>query len=132
MKLSDKEIKDNISSNYPALDFFAEMGLLKRVKRSGWWVAGIKDPESVAEHSFRCAIIAYYIAYLEEVDPFKTTTMALFNDVHEARINDLHKMGHYYIDFRKAEQKVFEDQVSDLDKEVQGPMKDVREEYEAQ
>ena len=33
-----------------ALDFFAEAGLLKHIKRSGWWVAGVKDPESVAEH----------------------------------------------------------------------------------
>ena len=28
------------------LDFISEAGLLKRVKRSGWWVLGIKDPES--------------------------------------------------------------------------------------
>ena len=29
--------------------------------------------------------------------------MTLFGDIHEARINDLHKMGHSYIDFKKAE-----------------------------
>ena len=33
--------------------------------------------------------------------------MTLFNDIHEARINDLHKMGHHYIDFREAEKKAF-------------------------
>jgi len=81
-----------------ALDFFAEAGLLKRIKRTGWWVAGIDDPESVAEHSFRTAVIGYYLAYWEDVDPFKVVTMSLFNDIHEARINDLHKMGHYYIE----------------------------------
>src|SRR5258706_15987207 len=89
----------------PALDFFAEAGLLKRVKRSGWWVAGIENPETVAEHCFRCAVIAFYIAHCEDVDPYKAVTMALFNDIHEARINDLHKMGHYYIEFREAEKK---------------------------
>src|SRR5271167_4261902 len=101
-----------------ALNFFAEAGLLKRVKRSGWWVAGIKDPESVAEHCFRCAVIGYYIAYCEDVDPFKVVTMTLFNDIHEARINDLHKMGHHYIDFRPAEQKAFADQIVHLEKRV--------------
>jgi putative hydrolases of HD superfamily len=112
-----------------AINFFAEAGLLKHVKRSGWWVAGIKDPESVAEHSFRCAIIAYYMAHLEKVDPYKTVIMALFNDIHEARINDLHKMGHYYIDFKEAETKVFKDQIKDLDKTLKFELSRMRKSY---
>ena len=115
-----------------ALDFFAEAGLLKRVKRSGWWVAGIADPETVAEHSFRCAVIAYYIAHCEGVDPFKTVTMALFNDIHEARINDLHKMGHYYIEFRDAEKKAFADQIAGLHPKVKGEMAKLRSAYDVQ
>ncbi|MBF0384955.1 MAG: HD domain-containing protein, partial [Candidatus Omnitrophica bacterium] len=51
-------MKKNTNKILSAVNLFAEAGLLKRVKRSGWWVAGIKDPESVAEHSFRCAVIA--------------------------------------------------------------------------
>ncbi len=115
-----------------ALNFFAEAGLLKRIKRSGWWVAGIKDPESVAGHSFRTAVIGYYLAYLEGVDPFKVVTMSLFNDIHEARINDLHKMGHYYIDFKSAEQKVFKDQVAALDARVKKALELMRAEYDVQ
>ena len=115
-----------------ALNFFAEAGLLKRVKRSGWWVAGIDDPESVAEHSFRTAVIAFYMAHREGVDPYKTMTMALFNDIHEARINDLHKMGHYYIEFRDAEKKVFRDQVKDLPKNVKGALEVISNDYDAQ
>ena len=72
-----------------------------------WWVAGIANPESVAEHSFRCAVIGYYLSHLEDVDSYKVLVMTLFNDIHEARINDLHKMGHYYIDFKEAE-KMFQ------------------------
>jgi putative hydrolases of HD superfamily len=116
----------------PAVNFFAEAGLLKKVKRSGWWVAGIKDPESVAEHSFRCAVMAYYIAHLEGADVFRAMTMALFNDIHEARINDLHKMGHYYIDFKTAEKKVFEDQVAGLDEPVRRDLIALRKEYDTQ
>ncbi len=130
-KKSTKKKKAN-NTYVNALNFFAEAGLLKHVKRSGWWVAGIKDPESVAEHSFRCAIIAYYLAHLECVDASRTMLMALFNDIHEARINDLHKMGHYYIDFRDAEKKVFADQIYRLDPSVQKDMTHFRKEYEAQ
>ena len=43
----------------------------KRVKRSGWWVAGIDDPESVAEHSYRTALLGYILASLEGADPTK-------------------------------------------------------------
>lgn len=115
-----------------ALNFFAEAGLLKRVKRSGWWVAGIEHPESVAEHCFRCAVIAFYIAIKEDVDPYKAVVMALFNDIHEARINDLHKMGHYYIEFRDAEKKVFADQIKMLDKKVSRALSEMRTQYDAQ
>ena len=115
-----------------ALNFFAEAGLLKDVKRSGWWVAGIKDPESVAEHSFRTAVIAFYLAYREGADPFKVVTMALFNDIHESRINDLHKMGHYYIDFKDAEKRVFADQMKFLDQRVKKQMEIMRRQYDSQ
>ena len=115
-----------------ALNFFAEAGLLKRVKRSGWWVAGIENPETVAEHCFRCAVIAFYIAHQEGADPFKVTVMALFNDIHEARINDLHKMGHYYIEFRHAEKKVFKDQIAALDAKVTKELSLLRDEYDTQ
>ena len=123
---------DNKTRGKEAINLFAEAGLLKKIKRSGWWVAGIKDPESVAEHSFRCAIIGYYIAHCEKVDPYKVVIMTLFNDVHEARINDLHKMGHYYIDFKEAEKKVFKDQISHLDKKIKNELNHLREEFDAQ
>ena len=115
-----------------ALNFFAEAGLLKHVKRSGWWVAGIKDPESVAEHCYRCAVIGYYLAHLENVDRLKVMTMTLFNDIHEARINDLHKMGHFYIDFREAETKVFADQVKDTPPSFKKELSGFRQEYDDQ
>ena len=131
MKSSVKKNK-KVTPQVAALNFFAEAGLLKRVKRSGWWVAGIKDPETVAEHCFRCAVIGYYIAYCEGGDPFKVVTQTLFNDIHEARINDLHKMGHHYIDFRLAEQKAFADQIAYLDKKVKKALQMMREDYDRQ
>ncbi len=129
-----KTVKKSSSSDQTvaALDFFAEAGLLKRVKRSGWWVAGIENPETVAEHCFRCALIAFYIAHAEGVDPYRAAVMGLFNDIHEARINDLHKMGHYYIEFRAAEKKVFNDQVARLNFGLRETLTRLRNEYDAQ
>lgn len=58
--------------------------------------------------------------------------MTLFNDIHEARINDLHKMGHYYIDFREAEKKAFADQIAFLDAGVKESLSKMRHDYEQQ
>lgn len=95
--------------------FLFEVGHLKRVARSGWWVAGVRDPESVAEHSFRAAWIGYLLARRDgAADPARVVLMCLANDLHEARINDLHKIGQAYLDYPAAETKVFRDQAASL------------------
>lgn len=96
------------------LDLVGEAGVLKSVRRSGWWMLGMKHAESVADHSFRAALIAYLLARMEKADPYPAVMIALINDLHEARINDLHKVGHRYIDFRTAERKASREQLSAL------------------
>ncbi|MBF0620205.1 MAG: HD domain-containing protein [Candidatus Omnitrophica bacterium] len=130
--LNKKRVSKKRNDAVTALDFFAEAGLLKRVKRSGWWVAGLENPESVADHCFRCAVIGFYMAHAEGADPYRVLGMTLFNDIHEARINDLHKMGHYYIDFKAAEKKVFHDQVADLPGKIRTSLTDIRNDYDTQ
>jgi len=80
------------------LKYFHEIGQMRFVKRSGWWVAKIKDPESVAEHSFRTAVIAYVLAKLEgHPEPEKLAVKSLFHDVLEARLLDRHKISSNYL-----------------------------------
>jgi len=99
------------------LKFLFEAGELKRVKRSGWWTAKVPNPESVAEHSFRCAIIAFVLASEEENgNADKLAVLSLFHDLPEARILDLHKISTTYIDKTEAEKKVAVEQFSLLPK----------------
>ena len=97
--------------------FLFEAGQLKQVKRSGWWIINIKDPENVAEHSFRCAIVGYVLSKMEKCNTEKVVLMCLFQDLPEARITDLHKVAHRYIDVRKAEKEAFREQMERLPKE---------------
>ncbi len=106
--------------------------MLKRVRRSGWWVLGIKDAETVAEHSFRCAVIGYIIAKMENIFPYRVLMMTLFGDIHEARINDAHKMAQRYIDFEKAEEEAFNEQVKCLPKRIKDELLKMRKEYKKQ
>ncbi|MBM3251919.1 MAG: HD domain-containing protein, partial [Candidatus Omnitrophica bacterium] len=114
------------------IDYISEAGMLKRVRRSGWWVLGIKDSESVAEHSFRCAVIGYALAKMENVFGYKVLLMTLFNDLPEARINDLHKMAQRYIDCQKAEDEAFSEQISSLPKNMKEELSKLHNEYRRQ
>ena len=78
------------SKEEKVLQWAVEAGLLKRVKRTGWWCSGVKDPESVAEHSHRMALLAFYIAGEEGADPCQAAALGLFHDLPEARIGDAH------------------------------------------
>ena len=51
---------------------------------------------------------------MEGCDPYKTAMMCLINDLQEARLNDLHKIGHRYIDFKKAEGVAIREQLAPL------------------
>jgi putative hydrolases of HD superfamily len=77
--------------------FLYEVGHLKHSKRTGWWFAGIKDPETVAEHSFRVAVIGYVLALMEGADPALTTTLCLFHDLPETRVGDIPHTGKRYL-----------------------------------
>ena len=68
-----------MNSQEKVLQWAVEAGLLKRVKRTGWWCSGVKDPESVAEHSHRMSLLAFYIAGEEGADPFKAAALGLFH-----------------------------------------------------
>ena len=104
------------------LDLLAEAGILKSVRRSGWWMIGIKNGESVAEHSFRAALLGYLLAKMERVDPYPVVMISLLNDLHEARINDLHKVGHRYIDFKQAERSASREQLAALPAAIRGEL----------
>ncbi len=43
------------------LNFFIEIGKLKLIKRKGWVINQLKDPESIAEHIFRATIMAWLL-----------------------------------------------------------------------
>ncbi len=98
--------------------FLFEVGQLNRVKRSGFTLIGVKDTQSVAEHQARATIIAYFLAKLEKADVEKCLITCLFHDVPETRLNDLHKVGHRYIDFKKAEEEALKEQIQNLPENV--------------
>lgn len=79
------------------VDFLFEAGMLKRTPRSGWQFLG-SGSESVAEHTFRTALVAWVLARLEgTVDADHVLRLALVHDLPEARTGDLNYMNQKYV-----------------------------------
>ena len=75
-----------------------EAKILKEIPRSGYHFLGA-GKESVAEHSFCTAFIAYVMSQLEpEVDALKLISMCLVHDLTEARVGDLNTVHKKYVD----------------------------------
>ncbi|MBN1503032.1 HD domain-containing protein [Candidatus Woesearchaeota archaeon] len=69
-------------------NFLGEVNKLKLLKRRGWLIAGIKDAESVAEHSFRTAVMVMFLAP-EDLDREKMIKMALLHELGEIDAGDI-------------------------------------------
>ncbi|MGC0313700.1 HD domain-containing protein [Kitasatospora acidiphila] len=109
--------------------FLLEMGMLKRAKRSGWWIAGVKDPETIAEHSFRTAVVGAVLAMMEGADPAKVALLCTFHDTQETRIGDIPHIGRRYLSAASNE-RVTADQVSAAHPAVLAGVQAIVEEYE--
>lgn len=70
------------------LDLFRKAGVLKNTVREGWKRAGIDEPESVADHSFRAAFIALILGEEWDLDGFKLVKLLLVHDIAESVIGD--------------------------------------------
>jgi putative hydrolase of HD superfamily len=98
------------------LNFIFETGNLKNIKRSGWANINVKNPETIAEHSFRCAIIGYLLSKMENVNTEKVVIMCLFHDTGETRIGDFNALTKKYLkNYKKIEESVLMDQIKDLE-----------------
>jgi len=71
------------------INFFHEIGKLKGMPRRGWVINDIKNPESIAEHTFRAAIMAWILAKRKKgLNIEKIIKMALIHDLCEVSAGD--------------------------------------------
>jgi putative hydrolase of HD superfamily len=111
--------------------YFFEIGHLKDVPRTGWTQIGIHTPESVAQHSYRAAIIGYVLASLAGADPKQVAVLCLFHDTPETRVMDLHWTAKRYIkDVKQAERAALEEQLSRLPQVIAATISAMFEEYD--
>ncbi len=87
-------------------NFAYELGTLRKIIRAHRQVFITDDTsDNIASHSFRVAIIGWFLAKSEKVDPYKVLLMCLVHDMSEARSNDLNWVHKKYV-------KVFEEEIT--------------------
>jgi putative hydrolase of HD superfamily len=81
------------------LAFSKKVERLKRIQRKGWVRAHVKKPESVADHTYACAMLSMIASDLGGLDTERLVRMALLHDLPESITGDLtprqkQKLGH--------------------------------------
>ena len=92
-------------------NFLFEAGTLKRLVRNSYQALG-SGGETIAEHSFRCALIGYCLAKMEKADADKTMKICLFHDLLETRTGDRNWINKHYTSAN--EEKARKDQCQGL------------------
>ncbi|HID56858.1 TPA: HD domain-containing protein [Candidatus Poribacteria bacterium] len=76
------------------IEFVEEIGKLKLIPRTGWRFHGIEAPESVADHSYRVALLAMVLGDMllrrgVKLDMERLLRMAILHEIPEAKIGDV-------------------------------------------
>lgn len=112
--------------------FAFELGVLKRIGRSGWAHVGIRDAESVAEHSLRVAQLAALIAAEEGADPARAALLAIWHDSQETRTGDIPHTAKPYLATRIDPERITADQVARMPEVAAKTVREAVAEYESQ
>jgi putative hydrolase of HD superfamily len=70
------------------LNFLIEVGKLKKMKRRGWVLRRVKDPETIAAHTFRMTLMAWLLCCKKKINTDKIIKMSLIHDLCEVYAGD--------------------------------------------
>ncbi len=105
--------KSGTDKNNNIVDFLFELGTLRKIARVHQQMLLSQDlSDNIATHSFRVAVIAWFLARMEKADPYKTVMMALLHDVKEIRSGDHNYVHKKYVKIHEDE--ITKDQLGDL------------------
>ncbi|MBZ9572700.1 HD domain-containing protein [Patescibacteria group bacterium] len=71
------------------LNFLINVGKLKKIKRKGVMLYGVKDPETTAAHTFRMAIMTWILGEKKKLNIEKAIKMVLVHDLCEVYAGDI-------------------------------------------
>lgn len=109
------------------VNYLFELLNLDRVPRTGYYQFLCEDFESVASHSYKVAVIAYFLAKSLGLNAGKAVVTALFHDSEETRTGDSNWVQKPYL--KQDESKSFSDQTALLSKNLTSNLVLLKKEY---
>ncbi len=88
------------------IHFLTEVGKLKRMRRRGWVLRGVENPETIGAHTFRMAIMAWVLGKGENLNIEKILKMALIHDLCEVYAGDATPYDHLLPELNKRKDKM--------------------------
>ncbi|XP_060813801.1 5'-deoxynucleotidase HDDC2 isoform X1 [Bombus pascuorum] len=70
-------------------EFMELVGRLKHMKRTGWVHKNVSDPETIAGHMYRMAMLSFLVNNDENLDTVKIMQMSLIHDLAECIVGDI-------------------------------------------
>lgn len=93
--------------------FLFEVGTMRKIARMHRQALLTDDmSDNISTHSFRVAVIGFFLAKMEKADPAKVMMMCLVHDMGESRTNDHNWIHKRYV--VEAESEVIEEQLGTL------------------
>jgi putative hydrolase of HD superfamily len=86
------------------LDFLIEINKLKKTPRTGWVLRKVENPETIAEHIFRVAIVSWLLSMEKKINVEKVIKIALSHDLCEVYAGDVTPF-FYYANLPKDKKK---------------------------
>ena len=112
------------------LEFLETVINLKKISRQGWIdKLDLKEPESVADHSYSLAMLSMVISDLGHYDSEKVIKMALLHDLAESKIGDFTPDKIEKSKKEKIENLAFEEILSSLPESIKEQYQNVWDEY---
>lgn len=86
------------------INFLIEVSKLKEMPRTGWVLREVKNPETIADHTFRLAFISWFLAKKRNFNQKRAIKIALSHDLCEVYAGDITPFL-YYPDLPKDREK---------------------------
>ncbi|XP_070494644.1 5'-deoxynucleotidase HDDC2 [Chironomus tepperi] len=78
------------ASNYGDYVKFLELvGNCKQIKRTGWVLRNVDDPETISGHMYRMSVMSFIIPKDSAIDRVKCMKLALIHDLAESIVGDI-------------------------------------------
>ncbi len=112
-------------------EFLEQINKFKHMPRTGWVWGKVKNPETVASHSFGVAVTALILAEKEgkKVDTGKIVKMSLIHDLAEVLTGDMTPFDEEYKNKESVEAKKLEELVRNLPEGFRKEMRDLFSEF---